>query len=242
MVSGRSGRSPANTLNMTGTSGTSAKGGAPVSRYRFQSRHWASHKDWRGVYLETYTPKCIHIRGSSPDEPLASELHCIQAPDRQRLPSSAAICHAVPTLRDRVCREGSAACCRHRSRWGRPTPAALAYLLFRPRRRRHPLSPSFGLPGQQKETPPWPLMRLSTVSEGHVGDFGRIVTVTSVIHTVGKDGAKACFRRQPPAPGALTARPAIAHQVDLERPPATDYVALGSAALGRGAADTPSVA
>jgi hypothetical protein len=67
----------------------------------------------------------------------------------QRLPSFAAIGHAVPTLRDRVCREGSAACCRHRSRRGRPTPAALAYLLFRPRRRCCPLSLSFRLPGQQ---------------------------------------------------------------------------------------------
>ncbi|KAJ7786960.1 hypothetical protein B0H14DRAFT_3506147 [Mycena olivaceomarginata] len=44
------------------------------------------------------------------------------------------------------------------------------------------------------------------------------------------------------APSALTARPAIARQVDLGRPPAADHVALGSAALGRGAADTPSVA
>ncbi|KAJ7850489.1 hypothetical protein B0H14DRAFT_3451884 [Mycena olivaceomarginata] len=41
-----------------------------------------------------------------------------------------------------------------------------------------------------------------------------------------------------PAPGALTARPAIAHQVDLGRPPAADHVPLGSAALGRGKADT----
>jgi hypothetical protein len=30
--------------------------------------------------------------------------------------------------------------------------------------------------------------------------------------------------------------------VDLGRPPAADHVALGSAALGRGAADTPSAA
>ncbi|KAJ7305683.1 hypothetical protein DFH08DRAFT_824984 [Mycena albidolilacea] len=44
------------------------------------------------------------------------------------------------------------------------------------------------------------------------------------------------------APSALTARPVIAYQVDLGRPPTADYVALGSAALGRGAADTPSVA
>ncbi|KAJ7699438.1 hypothetical protein B0H14DRAFT_2649164 [Mycena olivaceomarginata] len=44
------------------------------------------------------------------------------------------------------------------------------------------------------------------------------------------------------APSALTARLVIAHQVDLGRPPAADHVALGSAALGRGAADTPSVA
>jgi hypothetical protein len=41
-----------------------------------------------------------------------------------------------------------------------------------------------------------------------------------------------------PAPSALTARPAIAHQVDLGRPPAADHVPLGSAALGRGKADT----
>ncbi|KAJ7305621.1 hypothetical protein DFH08DRAFT_824922 [Mycena albidolilacea] len=34
----------------------------------------------------------------------------------------------------------------------------------------------------------------------------------------------------------------VMHQVDLGRPPAADHVALGSAALSRGAADTPSAA
>ncbi|KAJ7665565.1 hypothetical protein B0H14DRAFT_2658509 [Mycena olivaceomarginata] len=53
----------------------------------------------------------------------AEATHCIQAPDQQRLPSLAAIRRAVPTLRDRVCREGSAACCRHCSwRGGQPPP------------------------------------------------------------------------------------------------------------------------
>ncbi|KAJ7683167.1 hypothetical protein B0H14DRAFT_3535344 [Mycena olivaceomarginata] len=78
------------------------------------------------------------------------------------------------------------------------------------------------------------------MSEGHVGDIGRIMT--SHGRQGWREGSGACFRRRPPAPSALTARPAIAHQVGLGRPPATDRVALGSAALGRGAADTPSVA
>ncbi|KAJ7748231.1 hypothetical protein B0H14DRAFT_3513871 [Mycena olivaceomarginata] len=67
-------------------------------------------------------------------------------------------------------------------------------------------------------------MQLSTVSEGHIGDIGRIVTVPS--HAVGK------------ALSALTAHLAIAHQ---EGHPRRNHITLGSAALGRGAADTPSV-
>jgi hypothetical protein len=46
--------------------------------------------------------------------------HCIQAPDRQRLPSLAAICHARSTLRDRVCQEVSAAI--GRGGGGQPLP------------------------------------------------------------------------------------------------------------------------
>ncbi|KAJ7873460.1 hypothetical protein B0H14DRAFT_3131246 [Mycena olivaceomarginata] len=116
------------------------------------------------------------------------QVHCIQAPDRQRLPSFAAIGRAVPTLRDRLIWE-------------------LSYelidlggtLILRPL-----------VFGQWTQTAAQqPLMQLSTVSE---------------------------------ALRALTARPVIAHQVDLGRPPAADHIALRSAALDRGAADTPSVA
>ncbi|KAJ7361704.1 hypothetical protein DFH08DRAFT_952228 [Mycena albidolilacea] len=64
----------------------------------------------------------------------------------------------------------------------------------------------------------------------HVGDIGRLVTVTS-------HGRQRCRE--------LAARDlelVIVHQVDLGRPPAADHVALGSAVLGRGAADTASAA
>ncbi|KAJ7862908.1 hypothetical protein B0H14DRAFT_3863038 [Mycena olivaceomarginata] len=41
---------------------------------------------------------------------------------------------------------------------------------------------------------------------------------------------------------AFIVRSVIVYQVEEGRPPAADHVALGSAALGRGAADTPSAA
>ncbi|KAJ7836255.1 hypothetical protein B0H14DRAFT_3460817 [Mycena olivaceomarginata] len=47
-----------------------------------------------------------------------------KAPDRQRPPSFAAICRAVRTLHDGVCRGCCAARCRHLPRRGRPTSAA----------------------------------------------------------------------------------------------------------------------